>query len=167
MSQPEIRPLVPEDRDAIQRLLAGVELFSAEEAATALELVDEWIATGEASGYLTYVLDDNGVTGFVSFGPTPLTQSTWDLYWIAVAPEAQGHGYGRRLLRFAEAEVRQRGGTLLLIETGSREANAATVRFYQKAGYQLTCRIADFYRPGDDKLTFGKQLPPDEPGPPL
>ncbi len=153
-----IRPLEVPDRDAVERIVRGVELFSAEEAATALELVDEWLEDGEASGYLTYVLDEEGISGFISFGPTPLTESTWDLYWIAVAPETQGKGYGRQLLAFAEEEVRQRGGRLLLIETGSQEANAATIRFYQKAGYEVTCRIPDFYRPGDDKLTFTRKL---------
>jgi ribosomal protein S18 acetylase RimI-like enzyme len=46
-----------------------------------------------------------------------------------------------------------------LIETASQEAYDATVRFYERAGYELVSRIRNFYRQGDDKLTFAKALP--------
>ena len=156
-----LRPMVADDRVAIERIVAEVAVFSAGEVETALELVDEWLEEGEASGYLTYVIeeeDPNAVRGYVCFGPTPLTESTWDLYWVAVDPKAQGRGYGQKLLAFAEAEVQRRGGRLLLIETASQEAYGATVRFYERAGYELVSRIRDFYRQGDDKLTFAKVI---------
>lgn len=88
----------------------------------------------------------------------PLTDGTYDLYWIAVDPQTQGSGYGRALLRFAEDDVLQRGGRLLLIETSSQESYGATIRFYEKSGYPLVARIKGFYRPGDDKLIFAKEL---------
>jgi ribosomal protein S18 acetylase RimI-like enzyme len=162
MSDLGLRPMVAGDRPAIERIVAEVAVFSAGEVETALELVDEWLEEGEASGYLTYVIEEEdpiAVRGYVCFGPTPLTESTWDLYWVAVDPRAQGRGYGQKLLAFAEAEVRRRGGRLLLIETASQEAYGATVRFYERAGYELVSRIRDFYREGDDKLTFAKVIP--------
>jgi len=162
MSSVSIRPMKPRDRTAVEKIVAGVAVFSAGEVDTALELVDEWLDEGEESGYLTYVLEDGdppAVRGYICFGPTPLTESTWDLYWVAVDPAAQGKGYGQMLLAFAETEVRQRGGRLLLIETASQEAYGATVRFYQRAGYELVSQIRNFYREGDDKLTFAKVIP--------
>jgi ribosomal protein S18 acetylase RimI-like enzyme len=107
------------------------------------------------------VLDDadpREVRGFVCFGPAPLTDGTFDLYWIAVDPVFQGRGYGARLLRFAEDDVRRRGGRLLLIETSSQEAYGATTRFYERSGYGLVARIPEFYRAGDDKLIFAKRV---------
>ena len=162
MSGVTVRPMRRRDRGAIERIVAGVAVFSAGEIETALELVDEWLDEGEESGYLTYVLEEPDplvVRGYICFGPTPLTESTWDLYWVAVDPASQGKGYGQTLLAFAETEVRQRGGRLLLIETASQEAYDATVRFYERAGYELVSRIPNFYRQGDDKLTFAKVIP--------
>jgi ribosomal protein S18 acetylase RimI-like enzyme len=87
-----------------------------------------------------------------------MTEHTFDLYWIAVDPADQGRGLGGQLLAAAEHQVRARGGRLLLIETASESAYAATVRFYEHAGYALLARIDDYYRDGDDKLVFGKRL---------
>ena len=155
-----VRPLEERDLPAVERIVSEVAVFSPDEVETALELIDEWLAEGEESGYLTYVLEEGDpggkVRGYVCFGPTPLTEGTWDLYWVAVDPAAQGKGYGQTLLAFAELEVNRRGGRLLLIETASHETYGATVRFYQRAGYELVSRIGDFYRLGDDKLTFAK-----------
>lgn len=154
-----IRPLEQRDRGAVSAILQDVRNFSPAEIETALELIDEWLADGETSGYLCVVLESAGsVAGYVCIGPTPLTNGTFDLYWIAIAPGRQGSGFGRALLRVAEDEARIRGGRLLLIETASKETYAATVRFYERAAYDLVSRIPDFYSDGDDKLTFAKRL---------
>ncbi len=159
MPDPEIRPVRPRDRGAIQRIVESTGNFTPLETATALELVDEALARGESSGYLVYVLVDEGRTvGYVCIGPTPLTLGTWDLYWIAVERTGQGRGYGQRLLAYAEDEVHRRGGRLLLIETSSQESYGATIRFYERAGYRLEARIRNFYKPGDDKLVFARDL---------
>jgi ribosomal protein S18 acetylase RimI-like enzyme len=158
-----IRPLRSDDRASVERILVSTGHFTAVEIATALELVDAWLANGDGSGYLTYVLDASAdgacsdVRGYACFGPTPLTDGTYDLYWIAVDAQWQGHGYGRQLLAFAEAEVQRLGGRLLLIETSSQELYGGTVRFYERSGYPLIARIPNFYREGDDKLVFGKE----------
>ncbi len=161
MTPLSIRPVQAQDRATIQGIVVSTGSFTPVEVATALELVDAALAEGEASGYLVYLLEDAGLpVGYVCFGPTPLTEGTWDLYWIAVQRAGQGRGYGRRLLSHAESEVERRGGRLLLIETSSQESYAATVAFYERTGYRLLARIPNFYRPGDDKLIFGKELEP-------
>jgi ribosomal protein S18 acetylase RimI-like enzyme len=138
--------------------------FNPEEIATALELVEEALEKGEASGYFFAVLEEEGgrppVRGYACYGPTPLTQGVYDLYWIVVDPSSQGKGYGRCLLEHAEKDVVLRGGRMLLIETSSQESYGGTVRFYQRAGYELVARIKNFYRMGDDKLVFSKDLVP-------
>ena len=153
------RALEARDRLAISLLLHSVRNFSAGEIEVALELVDEWLAKGESSDYICWVIEEEArVCGYVCIGPTPLTDGTFDLYWIAVDPTAQRRGYGQELTRLAEHEARARGGRLLLIETASHDAYAHTVRFYERSGYDLVSRIADFYKKGDDKLTFAKRL---------
>lgn len=157
-----IRPLAAADRDGVCRILEGAGNFTGDEVAIALELVDEWIELGEESGYLTYVLDSpadgDGVLGYVCFGPTPLTESTYDLYWIAVDKSKHRGGVGRRLLKFTEEEVARRGGKLLLVETSSQETYGGTIQFYERTGYELVGKIKDYYKPGDDKLIFAKTL---------
>jgi ribosomal protein S18 acetylase RimI-like enzyme len=153
------RPLESRDRLAISRLLHNVRNFSAVEIEVALQLVDEWLAKGESSDYICWVIEEEErVCGYVCIGPTPLTSGTFDLYWIAVDPAAQGRGYGQELAKLAEGEARARGGRLLLIETASHDTYASSVRFYERAGYEMVSRIADFYKIGDDKLTFAKRL---------
>jgi ribosomal protein S18 acetylase RimI-like enzyme len=159
-----IRPLVAADRSGVFRILENAGNFTPGEVAIALELIDEWLELGEHSGYLTYVLESAGdegsaVLGYVSFGPTPLTESTYDLYWIAVDKSKHRGGVGKRLLKFAEDEVTRRGGKLLLIETSSQETYGGTIQFYEKTGYDLVGKIKDYYKPGDDKLIYVKRLP--------
>ncbi len=157
----DIRPLESRDRERIAAIVAATGNFTPEECAVALEVVDEALAAGDEAGYFVHVLEDQGtVLGYVCYGPTPLTRGTWDLYWIAVDPAAQGRGAGRALLGFAESDVQRRGGRLLLIETSSQESYGATIRFYERAGYALEARIHNFYKPGDDKLVFAKELMP-------
>lgn len=157
-----VRPLDAADRDAIASIVTRVGNFTAAEIEVAMELIDECLADGEASGYLTYVVVEDGATppvrGYVCFGPAPMTEATFDLYWIAVDPDDHGSGYGARLLAAAEADVRSRGGRLLLIETASQPAYTSTIRFYERSGYTLASRIVDYYRLGDDKLVFEKRF---------
>jgi hypothetical protein len=47
---------------------------------------------------------------------------------------------------------------MILIETSSQESYGATVRFYKHNGYHQAARIKNFYRIGDDKLVFQKEL---------
>lgn len=158
-----IRPMVAADRSGVFRILESAGNFTPEEVATALELIDEWLELGEHSGYLTYVVEEVGeeeskVWGYVCFGPTPLTESTFDLYWIAVDKVKHRSGVGKKLLKFAEEEVMRRNGKLLLVETSSMETYGGTIAFYEKTGYELVGRIIEYYKPGDDKLIFAKKL---------
>jgi ribosomal protein S18 acetylase RimI-like enzyme len=159
-----IRPLDPADRSAIEKMVVSSGKFNAGEIATAMELVGEALEKGQVSGYFFAVLEEGGekpsVHGYACYGPTPLTQGVYDLYWIVVDVSAQRKGYGRRLLEFVEKDVAGRGGRMLLIETSSQESYGGTVRFYQRAGYDLVARIKNFYRVGDDKLIFSKDLIP-------
>ena len=158
-----IRPLGSTDRSQIRKVVVSSGRFTQEEVGVAIELVDVAMEEGEeASGYLFAVLEDKGrrpsVQGYACYGPTPLTQGVYDLYWIVVDAGAQGKGYGRRLIDYVEADVLRRGGRMIVIETSSHETYDKTIRFYRRAGYNLAARIKDFYRPGDDKLVLCKNL---------
>lgn len=159
MSGPALRGLRPDDRDAIARILHDSGAFRPEEIAIGLELVDESLHPGPSTDYEWFVAASaEGVVGFACFGPVPLTEGTWDLYWIAVDPSVRGTGVAATLDEAVTAEVRRRGGRWLLAETSSTEPYRPAHRFYERRGYRLLSRIDDFYRPGDDRLMFGKRL---------
>lgn len=78
-------------------------------------------------------------------------------------PAAQGRGIGHTLLAHVEAEVRARGGRLLLIETSDGSAYASARRLYETGGYQCEAVVHDFYAPGDSLLIYSKILEPTQP----
>jgi ribosomal protein S18 acetylase RimI-like enzyme len=96
--------------------------------------------------------------GYICFGPTPMTQATWDLYWIAVASEAQGRGLGKRIYAAFAESIAARGGKQVRIETSSQESYAATGGFYERLGFSLDGKLRDFYADGDDLLIFYRKL---------
>ncbi len=164
MAELSIRALEPGDRDAIHWIAASTESFAPAEVDRAIRLADTALAEGEAGGYLVYLLEDGGIpVGYVCFGPTPLTEGTWSLHWIAVQTAGHGRGYGRHLLAYAEGEIRHRGGRLVVFEISSQASFAAMAGFFERTGYRALVRIPGFYRAGVDKLIFTKELEP-EPG---
>jgi ribosomal protein S18 acetylase RimI-like enzyme len=147
------------DAPALRRLVASTGVFYRQERAVALELLEARLSQGRKCGY-SFVFAERGaeLVGYAAWGRTPLTQRTFDLYWIAVAPAAQGQGLGNALLRAVEQAVTARGGGNLVIETSSRPAYVRTRRFYRRAGYRQVARLRDFYAPGDHKVMFCKVM---------
>jgi ribosomal protein S18 acetylase RimI-like enzyme len=157
---PQIAPAVSSDGPSILALSARIPQFSAGDAECIEELWMEYLDKAEASGYIfTAYRQDQDLLGFACFGPTPLTVGTWDLYWIAVDPAAQGQGIGHALMERVEAEIRARGGRLLLIETSGTRPYAPTRRFYESCGCHYQAIVHDFYEPGDDLIIFAERFP--------
>jgi ribosomal protein S18 acetylase RimI-like enzyme len=154
----KIREVVPEDRGNLLRLLEATGVFKDYEIDVAAEVIQE--SLNPAAGYHSFcvVNEENRAIGFVCWGATPCTQGTFDLYWIAVHPDFQGNSIGKQLLRCAEESVQGVGGRLMLIETSSIADYEKTRRFYVKNGYRQLAVISDFYRPGDDKIVYGKNF---------
>ena len=133
--------------------------FRDNEIAVGLELVDESLNPGPATDYCWIMADRHGdLIGFACYGPVPMTVGTFDLYWIAVAPEVRGTGAAASIDDAVTSAARARGGRWLLAETSSTPPYAPARAFYARRGYRLLSTIPDYYRPGDDRLTFGKRL---------
>ena len=158
----KIRPAEPADRGRILEILNATNRFTDEEVRCAIELVDQSFADPGKGDYIIHVAEGPAATvqGYTCYGPTPLTDGVYDLYWIAVDPQQQGKGFGQRLLRFVEHEILEKKGRMLLIETSSKDSYGPTLRFYTQSGYEEVCRIKDFYRVEDDKLVYCKRLVP-------
>lgn len=156
-----IRALRPSDREPLQQLLIATRVFTGEEIDIALELIDAVLTRPEQTDYEIAVYDDgDGPLGYTCIGPTPGTNGTFDLYWIAVAPELHGRGIGRALDAHVEQTVRERHGRLIIAETSGTPRYDATRLFYKRCGYAECARIPDYYRQGDDLVVYGKYLVP-------
>ncbi len=124
-----------------------------------MEVIDSYLNDSVNSGYHILVAEvDSTVAGYICYGPTPLTEGTWDLYWEAVAREKQDLGIGSALMESAEKEIVRSKGRLAIIETSSTPAYEKTRHFHLHHGYEIVARIPDFYAPGDDKLILQKRL---------
>lgn len=155
-----IRPLAESDRPRVAALTRACGLFRPEEVRVALEVFDAAVGIGrqrdpdyESAG----IEVDGALAGWACWGPTPCTVGTFDLYWIVIAPEWQGHGVGSTLLEAIERRVAGRA-RLIVVETAGRESYAATRGFYAARGYLVGARIADYYEPGDDLVTYVKEV---------
>jgi ribosomal protein S18 acetylase RimI-like enzyme len=156
-----IRPLTSRDRPAVSEIVTLVGNFNQAEIDCALELIDIYLRDVGQRDYRVVVAEDSepSVQSYACWGPTPLARGTYDLYWIATHPKAQGKGFGRALMAFVETNVQNEAGRLLVVETSSKESYESTAGFYRSLGYQETSRIRDFYDMGDDKLIFVKRFP--------
>ena len=156
-----IRRLTPPDRGDLVRLLSESGTFNDEEIRVALEVIDDAIADPGKDYHVLVAEDGRGrVMSYVCFGPTPMTESAYDLYWIATHPDARGQGLASRLLRTMEAELTASRSCTVRIETSQLESYGAARLFYERAGYAEVGRIPDFYKPGDDLVIFAKRLEP-------
>ena len=154
-----IRRLQPADRSSIEAILGKIEIFSGEEVSVAMELIDIAINIPAQQDYHIFVLEqDNQVTGYHCTGKRPLTEGTYDLYWIVVDPERAGKGSGTLLLKHAENFVAERNGRWLLAETSSRSGYEKTREFYRRNNYAVLANIADFYAKDDALYIFGKDF---------
>lgn len=143
------------DADAVRDIVRSTGFFTDEEVSIAVELVDERLARGTGSGYFFLFADKDGrVAGYTCYGPIPGTESSFDLYWIAVDNGLRGRGIGKSLMEKSELAVKGLGGTRIYIETSSKDQYAPTRRFYESCGYRVEAMIEDFYRPGDSKVIY-------------
>jgi ribosomal protein S18 acetylase RimI-like enzyme len=170
-----VREVTSDDRAALVRMLERIEQFKPDEVAVALELVDASLHDAAGSGYECLVAVDSSLAregsappdgasgvdslvGYICVGPTPMTEATWDLYWIAVDPGSQGRGIGQQLYAaFAERAI-ARGARQVRIETSSKESYAATGGFYERLNFSIDGRLRDFYADGDDLLIFYRRI---------
>lgn len=145
----------------VKNLVANTGFFSAEEILVAGELVEEKLLKGENCSYqFLFAETADGIVGYTCFGLIPFTDRRFDLYWIAVDPTLQKQGIGKMLLQNTETLIVQQDGVTIYAETSGRLEYLPTRNFYVGNGYQSVAELLDFYRTGDNKVIFCKNLLP-------
>jgi ribosomal protein S18 acetylase RimI-like enzyme len=154
-----IRPTIPADQFPLLALAKETGVFKPIELDALEEVLNDYHATNHAHGHRSVTFEDGGeVLGFAYYAPASMTDHTWYLYWIAVTKRTQARGIGGKLLTFAEDDIRQRRGRILLIETSSTPHYELTRRFYLKQQYEQAAVIPDYYADGDSMVVFRKRL---------
>lgn len=156
----KIRPLASaSDREQILAFLAQRDLFTDEELDVARELLDDVLDNPDSDYQILCAVDQsNTVRGYICFGRIPMTDRCYDLYWIAVDLDQARQGMARLLLDHMEGAMREQGGSRIYLDTSSTGPYQAAKAFYFKNGFTVECVLADFYRPGDDKVIYKKDL---------
>ena len=154
----EIRKLNNADRTPLSELLQRIETFSPQEVACALELVDLALKPNNPDYQVLVAVKEDKVVGYVCYGPTPMTEGTYDLYWIASDPKVRGQGVGAALVSAMEGDLRRKKARLMRVETSAMEAYGPTRGFYQAMRYVEEARFHDFYKVGEDLIILSKKL---------
>jgi GNAT superfamily N-acetyltransferase len=153
-----IRAMEARDKGPVLDLVRATGFFTDAEVGVAEELMGVYLEKPDQRDYHVVVVENDAksVAGYMTWGPTPLAEDAYDLYWMAVAPSEQGKGRGKELVRWLEDEVRRRAGRLIIIETSSQPKYHGTRQFYIDLKYQEVARVPDFYRAGDDRVIYAK-----------
>ncbi len=162
MPQHTVRKLAPTDRAALEGVLRSDDTFNEAEIAVALELVDDGLANPKSDYWFRLATRQRGgeefVAGYICYGPTPMTEASYDLYWIVTHREARGQGVASLLIETMETDLAARDASGVRIETSHLESYGAARKLYDRHAYTEVARIDDFYKPGDALVTFYKRL---------
>ena len=154
-----IRDLRNEDLPKLVEILRACAVFRPEEVSVGEEVLRESLSKPSADDYQVFVAELEGqIAGWSCHGRVPMTDATYDLYWIAVDPARQSAGVGRQLVERVIDSLRPVGARWLLAETSASSGYTGTRRFYERVGFELLSEIPDFYRQQDGRVIFGKRL---------
>jgi ribosomal protein S18 acetylase RimI-like enzyme len=150
--------IAPKYRERVRDIVVATGVFNDAEVNVALELFDSNAPASSDYFFLGAFTPEEELAGFACYGPTPGTDGTFDLYWIAVHPAAQGTGSGTILINEVERRLKGQHARMLVVETSSRSDYNSSRGFYVRRGYVESARARDFYAAGDDRITFTKRL---------
>lgn len=151
-----IRQAAAGDRDRLVEIIGRQTNFLQCEIDIAVEVVDASFMPAESYRLLVAGDESGRVCGFIVYGPIPLTEKRYDLYWIAVDPSRGRSGVGSLLLARMERNIGESGGGHIYIDTSSTDGYRRARMFYEKNGYRPACRLENFYRDGDDRIIYRK-----------
>lgn len=155
-----IRPYSSPDRDRIRDILSDGEIFTPEEVDVALSVIDDAQRCPQSDDYTIFCAQNESgeVVGYICYGPIPMTDRCYDLYWICVTRESKNKGIGTSLILKMESDLTTRGARHIYIDTSSTPPYEAARLFYCRHGYGVISVLNDFYRAGDDKIVYRKKL---------
>ena len=154
-----VREMKKEDKRQVHNILNKIKNFSDEDKKIAIELVEEFIDGTNEDGYYVMCAEKNDkILGYICYGTASLCVGTYDIYYIAVDPDNFRSGVGKLMMKAAEEDIKKKKGRMILLETSSSEDYLNTRNFYHNIGYKEISIIKDYYKNGEDKITYQKRL---------
>lgn len=148
-----------DDVAVVRDIVESTGFFHPPEVDVAVELVDERLQKGDASGYFFALVEQDGrPIAYSCYGPIACTANSFDVYWIAVHRDAQKRGIGQWLMTLTESLIRVRNGRRIYVETSGRPDYLPTRLFYDRCDYQVVAELPEFYGDGDSKVIYVKVL---------
>ena len=151
-----ITKLEPKHLESVIKLVRASGLFDVEGIKQINQCLAEHIAGNNALWFLAF--DNETPLGIVYCTPEPMTEGTWNILMLVIAPAFQRQGHGQSLISHVEKSLEARGERLIIVETSSLGEFEKARSFYLKCGYVEAARIQNFYAKGDDKIVFSKSL---------
>jgi ribosomal protein S18 acetylase RimI-like enzyme len=146
------------DKETYIKIAENTGVFRPVEINCLREIIDDYERRPAVDYFLIDERIDGRICGFVILGTTPLTDFSWDIYWLVVDKECHRKGVGRRLLAKLETFVLEKGKKAVLrIETSSKKEYAAAHGFYERTGFAKVGMIPHFYTENDNLLIFCKE----------
>ena len=102
------------------------------------------IAAYRDLGTLLVARDDRGAIG-LALVIADRKRGTAELKALAIDPQRQRTGLGRRLVEAAATTARQEGVAILQVSTAS--ADIGNLRFYQRVGFRMARIVRDAFTP--------------------
>lgn len=146
------------DRPAIKSITESSGFFTDSEVAIALGVFDEALASATSTYRYILAKSDGMTVGYACYGKDDQTESSYELYWIAVDNVCRDAGTGKLLLHSVESAICAQGKAQLFIETAGRAQYLPTRRFYEHQGYRQVAWLDDYFAPGDARVIFAKRL---------
>ena len=123
------------------------------------ELIDEMSSNNETTYRTLSIYEGEDLAAFAIFGRTPLTDFSWDVYWLVVSPKEQGKGLGGRIMKEVEKIMTcGAGNAVIRVETSTREEYAGARKFYEGKGFRKVGIIEDFYSKADGLVVYVKNI---------
>jgi len=113
------------------------------------------------AGYPAWVLEQG--LAIIGYGMLNIGADEAHVLNVCTAPEAQGHGHGRRLLRSLLKAARNRGAQRVFLEV--RPSNTVAIALYDSEGFNEIGRRPRYYpaKGGrEDAIVMAKELFADE-----
>lgn len=97
-----------------------------------------------------YVIDPDGIRGLIVLEPR---EDHLFIENVAVRPDTQGQGHGRRLMEFAEDQARRHGLSEIRLYTHAKMVE--NLGYYDRLGYEITERRTE---DGYQRVFFRKRI---------
>jgi ribosomal protein S18 acetylase RimI-like enzyme len=105
----------------------------------------------------TYILNDEKekLVGF--FAVINMTdKKKMELLSIIIDPLSQRHGYGRKIMEFAEKLAKKASFETIVLVTNVK--NTPAINFYKSLGYKIIKTAENYYSDGETRYIFEKKV---------